>query len=338
VDVQILPEKVWWSYLPATVTVGYKPLVDVERALSTATALTAATSNNGDITHDNSYASSTRDGSEQFGDSDVIVSPVHNTTSDSLNERDSSDNNTTSFSTFEVVRIDRDLEHGSGQHNIHRNNLDESLLSPSVHSSTRSVSLSVAAVDVYIRSLNNILCPSGANFRLVECLVLITFMFYVGFVLLTVLFLDQMQLPGMLPYDQTIAALFVNNCLYIPIATFTMVGELRTAAATSLSPGGGSGAESLGTLGGGGGREGGGVVSAELMAKHDLQQRAVILSIYRNHLTNILVVVTLVTGLGWAPFASFDLLLIEAFHQSEGVVATANIVSCSFAISFGSFC
>ena len=150
--------------------------------------------------------------------------------------------------------------------------------------------------------------PRGWGWRFVDALLLLSFGSYCGFVVLTWRLFDRLQVPASLPNGEMVSALLVSNVAVIPLALYSMVSDLRhvaavTAAGVAVQGAPGSSLRSLAFL------------------------LRPILRVYTKHMCNLLLVVTLMTGLGWLPYFAFDVLLITQAGMSVREVGEINVVS-----------
>ena len=145
---------------------------------------------------------------------------------------------------------------------------------------------------------NHDLFPDGWNWRFVECLILITCIMYVAYVILVWQILDYTQFPYRMPFDKMISGLFISNAGYVPVALYSMVGDLRRVAAICTIP----------------------------TRLYIISYRS-ILKVYQKHIINLLIVVSLVTILFWLPYVFMDMTLFALFDITADEAEQVNLVS-----------
>lgn len=236
---EVLPTKVWWSFMPAAITVATK-----------ASKAGGGTNN-----------SSISDGE---GTMNVLHAAAAITTGE------------------DVV-----IEPNTGSESVH--GVMESLEFDNSNNKRR---LSLSVGPTHVHSAKGC-CPSGTHWTKINLLLLLSSAGYIGFVLLTWYTLTAAQLPYEMPYDQMVSALMVNNSVFIPVALYGMVGDLRRAAAF-------------------------------IDAVHGVDANAIIRKMFIKNMVNLLALLTLSTGLGWLPYFCLDLFLIKISNYTIDEVSEVN--------------
>jgi SAM-dependent methyltransferase len=149
--------------------------------------------------------------------------------------------------------------------------------------------------------------PEGRHWRLVEALIAVTLLAWVGYVILTWQCLRYLELPYFLPYDEQMAALFISNANIVPFVLYIICARMRTVARTAESQ-----VRKLGP----------GTTSAEITAILCARVR----SAYYDEMFDVALLLTLNSGLGWLPYFLFDMLLVKAFGVADKTVTNLNTV------------
>jgi len=249
-EVTVLSSKVWWSYMPAVITVA-------RRTAATTAALAEFDSAN----------------VEGGNSNDDTISALHEKTS----EFKPKPSDSAPVESLEMERADR-------------------------------FSTSVGPVHAHSAVA---CCPPGSHWVRVHVLLLITFVAYIGFVVLTWLTIVPLQVPYDMPFDQMVSAMMIGNSVFLPVAIYGMVGDLRRAAAYADG------------------------INLFALPEDRVDAHAVVMKIFNNNLVNILVVLTISTCLGWLPYFSLDLFLIKVNDSSIDEVTNINqyvsiVVICLF--------
>lgn len=172
---------------------------------------------------------------------------------------------------------------------------------------TKRNTLRASIVDRKIK--NHDLFPPGRNWRFIEFLLLLTFAMYISFVVLVWQILEHTQVPYRMPFDNMVSGLFVSNACYVPVALYSMMGDLRRVAAICTIP----------------------------TRLHVISYRS-ILKIYKKHMVNLLIVVSIVTFVLWLPYLALDMTLFALFDISAEEAESVNLVRALLRTQIPDFC
>ena len=187
--------------------------------------------------------------------------------------------------------------------------------------------------------------PTGSHWRVIEYLVTLTLVGYFCFIGITYYAFSFLQVPYGMPFGQMFSALLVNNATLIPLGLFSMVGDLRknaSAIEASLNN------QDKGQSNSSTSNKVNGTSTALTNTNVDtpsptpsstthtnnvnntnvaMMHRSVLYQVFRKHMKNLLILITIVSLLGWFPYFVLDYILIHSFNYEDSELDDINQVS-----------